>query len=99
MSDRDTEIQTRAERAFLGALEGGCQVPIGALATMAASPRLHGFISDVHGRQQVRGSVELDLVHPEQCGLALAKELRGRGATEILVGLRKVEKAPSPQPE
>jgi hydroxymethylbilane synthase len=99
LNDRDTEIQTRAERAFLAALEGGCQVPIGALAMLGGAPTLHGFISDIEGRHDVRGFVTLDPENPEQSGVALAKQLRGRGATQILAGLRKVEKAPSPQPE
>jgi hydroxymethylbilane synthase len=99
MNDPDTAIQTRAERAFLAALDGGCQVPIGALAMMEGLPTLHGFISDIEGRRDIRGSVDLDKANPERSGIALAKELRGRGATEILAGLRKVEKAPSPQPE
>jgi hydroxymethylbilane synthase len=33
LHDDETWTQVRAERAFLAALEGGCQVPIGALAT------------------------------------------------------------------
>lgn len=99
MNDPDTAIQTRAERAFLAALDGGCQVPIGALAMMEGLPTLYGFISDIDGRQDVRGSVKLDRENPEASGVTLAKQLRGRGATEILAGLRKVERAPSPQPE
>jgi hydroxymethylbilane synthase len=99
MNDHDTEVQVRAERAFLGALEGGCQVPIGALASIGGRATLHGFISDVDGRHAIRGSVTLDIGHPEDGGLALAKELRGRGATQILAGLRRIERAPSPQPE
>jgi hydroxymethylbilane synthase len=99
MNDQDTEIQTRAERAFLAALEGGCQVPIGALATMEGAPTLYGFISDVGGQRDIRGSVDLDRSNPERSGAALAKQLRSRGATEILAELRAIEKAPSPQPE
>lgn len=99
LNDPDTEIQTRAERAFLGALEGGCQVPIGALAVTDGMPTLYGFISDVDGRHDIRGSIVLDPKHPEASGVALAKELRGKGATEILAGLRRIDKAPSPQPE
>lgn len=99
MSDRDTEIQTRAERAFLSALDGGCQVPIGTLALTKGSPTLHGFISDIEGRRAIRGSVVLDVKNPERSGMALAKDLREKGATEILAGLRKVDRAPSPQPE
>jgi hydroxymethylbilane synthase len=98
-NDRQTEVHTRAERAFLGALEGGCQVPIGALAMAEPEPTLHGFVADVTGRQAARGSVLLDGDHPEQSGIALAAELRSRGATKILAGLRAVDQAPSPQPE
>jgi hypothetical protein len=41
----------------------------------------------------------LDVERPEESGRALATLLRGRGATEILAGLRRIENAPSPQPE
>lgn len=99
MNDPDTEIQTRAERAFLAALEGGCQVPIGALAITDGVPILHGFISDIDGRHDVRGSAVIDREHPEASGVGLATELRRRGASEILAGLRRLERAPSPQPE
>ena len=99
MHHPDTGIETRAERAFLAALDGGCQVPIGALAMMDGVPTLHGFISDVDGRQNIRGSVDLDRANPERSGIALAQRLRSRGATEILAALRAVVKVPSPQPE
>jgi hydroxymethylbilane synthase len=100
MHDEITAMQVRAERAFLGALEGGCQVPIGALA-IGDGPRLvlHGFISDVNGRQVVRGEHAVDVGNPELSGIRLANELRGRGASEILEGLRRAEQVPSPQPE
>jgi len=95
-----TSIATRAERAFLAALEGGCQVPIGALAIGAGSDRvLHGFISNVKGTQAVRGQIAVDPADPALSGVRLANELRHRGATEILDGLRRAEHLPSPQPE
>jgi hydroxymethylbilane synthase len=99
MNHRGTELQVRAERSFLAALEGGCQVPIGALAVTDGTPTLHGFVADVNGRIDVRGSTPLDLAHPEESGRALAKLLRGRGATEILAGLHRIDTLPSPQPE
>lgn len=100
MHDETTAMRVRAERAFLGALEGGCQVPIGAVA-IGDAPRLvlHGFISDVNGRQVVRGEHAVETANPELTGIRLANELRGRGATEILEGLRRAEQVPAPQPE
>jgi hydroxymethylbilane synthase len=95
-----TMTDVRAERAFLGALEGGCQVPIGALVM----PRdggyvLHGLIADLEGARVVRGEIALDERDPELCGVRLANQLRGEGATEILEELRRAQHLPSPQPE
>ena len=96
----ETALAVRAERAFLGALEGGCQVPIGALVMTTDGARvLHGFIADVQGRRMVRGSRAIDAENPELGGIRLANELRTAGATEILAGLRSVQRIPSPQPE
>jgi hydroxymethylbilane synthase len=100
LNDAPTWIATRAERAFLAALEGGCQVPIGALAVLTGGQlTLHGFISDVAGRRAVRGSHALDVADPELSGVRLANELRGQGATEILGELRRMEGVRAPQPE
>ena len=96
-----TALATRAERAFLAALEGGCQVPIGALALRAASGEgmLYGMIGDVDGRRLVRGELPLDSGHPERTGIALADGLRARGGEEILAALHDVRNVPAPQPE
>jgi len=100
LHDADTWLQVRAERAFLAALEGGCQVPIGALAQdVEGHLTLFGLIADVEGRQIVRGEHFIDVENPELTGIRLANELRGRGATEILEGLRRAEQVPAPQPE
>jgi len=95
-----TMVATRAERAFLAALEGGCQVPIAALAMEhPGGLMLHGLVGDVGGRQIVRGEREVTLNDPELSGVRLANDLRPRGATELLARLRSVERVPSPQPE
>jgi len=96
-----TDIAVRAERSFLSALEGGCQVPIGALAVADAggSLMLFGYVSDVFGRDPVRGSWPVDVDAPEVAGLALAADLRTRGATSLLMELRNSQQLISPQPE
>jgi hydroxymethylbilane synthase len=101
MNDPSTMRAVRAERAFLAALEGGCQVPIGALAIPATEGGgvLHGMIADIHGARVVRGEIILDPNDPELSGIRLANQLRGAGASEILEGLRRAEHLPSPQPE
>jgi hydroxymethylbilane synthase len=101
MNDASTMRAVRAERAFLAALEGGCQVPIAALAMPTADGGgvLHGMIADIRGTRVVRGQIELDPNDPELSGIRLANRLRGEGASEILEGLRRAEHLPSPQPE
>jgi hydroxymethylbilane synthase len=95
-----TSTATRAERAFLAALDGGCQVPIGALVSDAGGvPTLYGMLADLSGRHIVRGSRVLDLSSPESTGEALAAEIRSRGGSSLLVELRQLSKLPAPQPE
>lgn len=98
-----TSLATRAERAFLAALEGGCQVPIGALVSETGDeggPTLYGMLSDLSGSHIVRGSRPLDLLAPEATGEELAGEIRARGGSSLLVELRQASvKLPSPQPE
>jgi hydroxymethylbilane synthase len=100
LNDLPTMLAVRAERAFLQALEGGCQVPIGALAVPTDDGALlHGMIADVSGARVVRGTIDLDVNEPELSGVRLANQLRGEGASEILEGLRRAEHLPAPQPE
>jgi len=100
MNDAPTMRAVRAERAFLQALEGGCQVPIGALAVPTDDgAMLHGMIASIDGSRVVRGAITLDPDDPELSGVRLANQLRGEGASEILEGLRRANHLPSPQPE
>lgn len=98
-----TRIAVSAERAFLAALEGGCQVPIGALAMASAGGTgeymLHGLISDIGGRNVVRGSRVVDPADPERSGQELAADIRARGGSSILAELREAERITPPQPE
>ncbi|HJP85022.1 MAG TPA: hydroxymethylbilane synthase [Gemmatimonadaceae bacterium] len=100
LNDARTALATRAERSFLAALEGGCQVPIGALVSaVSGQPTLYGMVADLTGRHIVRGSRVLDADAPEETGEALAAEVRSRGGGSLLVELRQLSKVPPPQPE
>jgi hydroxymethylbilane synthase len=95
-----TSLAARAERSFLAALEGGCQVPIGALVSaVSGQPTLYGMLADLSGRHIVRGARILDAMAPEATGEALAAEIRSRGGSSLLAELRQLSKVPSPQPE
>jgi hydroxymethylbilane synthase len=89
-----------AERSFLAALEGGCQVPIGALASLdGASLTLHGLVADPRGTRVVRGVHHGSADAPEAVGRELADQLLARGAAEVLGVARAMQHVPAPQPE
>jgi hydroxymethylbilane synthase len=96
LHDVATMIATRAERTFLAACDGGCQVPIGVLLI---GDTLHGMISAIDGSPVVRGSHAIDRESPEVGAMALAEELLGAGGIDILRVLRDGGEVPSPQPE
>jgi len=71
------------ERAFLGRLEGGCQVPIGAYAEPDGDRlRIRGYVGSVDGTRHLRREALGD--EPATLGLALAEEMLGLGAAEIV---------------
>ncbi len=88
LDDSATAACVRAERAVSRALGGSCQVPLGAYAEMADGVlRLRGVVASPDGARVVRGEVRGDARTPERAGEALARELRRRGAAEILAAL------------
>jgi hydroxymethylbilane synthase len=90
----------RAERSLLAGLDGGCQVPIGALLMgNGAEAVLHALVSDLSGKHIIRGSIVIGAQSPEEAGASLAARMRRDGATGILATLREATKVPSPQPE
>ena len=95
-----TRIAVTAERAFLAGLEGGCQVPIGALVmNVSGDLVLHGLIAEASGRRVLRGSVTIDPSCPTVAAEQLAATLMRDGAGEILAALRERKSVPMPQPE
>lgn len=80
---------TAAERALLRALEGGCQVPIGALGTVDGDRVvLHGLVAELDGARIVRVEESGPLGEAEAVGRRAADALLARGAGVILAGIR-----------
>jgi hydroxymethylbilane synthase len=74
-----------AERALLHRLQGGCQVPIAAHATVVGTGvRLEGLVSSVDGKELIRDTVEGTIEDPESIGIQLAERLLARGGDRIL---------------
>jgi len=90
LNDPDSFAAVSAERVFLEALGGGCQVPIGALGVPYDQKlRLWGLVASPDGRRVVRGDLTGNLADPQALGLALADLLLDRGAGAILAELNE----------
>ena len=88
LNDPDSFAAVSAERTFLEALGGGCQVPIGALGIPYDEKlRLWGLVASPDGRRVVRGDLTGNLADPQGLGQTLADLLRERGAEAILAEL------------
>lgn len=80
-----TRTMVRAERALLHRLQGGCQVPIAAYATVSGSDvMLEGLVASVDGKEIVRDRVHGTVTDPESMGIQLAERLLAGGADRIL---------------
>ena len=93
LADPVTSACVRAERALSRALAGSCEVPLGAYA----EPRgddiwLRGFVATPDGRRMASAQATGSAGDPEALGLALAAQLRERGADEILAQLGQCER-------
>ena len=85
LNDQASAITVTAERAFLKKLEGGCQVPIAAFATIQNNVlHIDGLVGTTDGKRLIRHSLEGPLERAESIGTELADILLGKGAKEIL---------------
>src|SRR5690606_38470727 len=81
----ETAACTTAERTLLEAVGGGCQVPLGALATVEGNAlRLRACACSPDGTQVVRAERFGTLDAPEELGKAVAQALIGAGASVFI---------------
>lgn len=80
-----TTASVRAERALLATLEGGCQIPIGALGIpYDGGLRLWGLVASPDGKRVVRADRTGSVERPGELGREVAEILLERGAGDIL---------------
>jgi hydroxymethylbilane synthase len=85
-----THLSVMAERAFLHRLEGGCQVPIAAFATLENEQlALNGLVAEVDGSIVIQEAVSGPCDEAASLGVKLAKTLIARGAGDILERLKQ----------
>ncbi len=86
-----TRFCVTAERAFLRRLEGGCQVPIGAHATIENGVlNLNGLVGSLDGGKVYRSSDSGSPAEAETIGRSLAEKLIEMGADKLLEETREL---------
>jgi hydroxymethylbilane synthase len=90
IDDPATAAALRAERALVGALGGGCQTPIGALAALQEGHlELLAAVVALDGSQVVHGSARGRAADAVRIGVELAATLLADGADDILAEVRR----------
>jgi len=93
LEDAATRHQVEAERGLMRRLEGGCQVPLAGHATVRdGTVTLRALVASVDGTKVVRGERSGPVGEAAQVGVALAEDLLGRGAAQILA---EIERGPA----
>jgi hydroxymethylbilane synthase len=93
---RPTRLAVTAERSFLHKLQGGCQVPIGAYATVEETGAetlitLTGLVAAPDGSQVFRHTASG--TDPQTLGRQVAEELLAKGAGDVLAQVLKENQA------
>lgn len=84
-----TRLAVEAERAFLGAIGSGCELPCGALArpTSSGAVVVEGMLASLDGRVVLRASAEGG--DPAAAGVEVSRKLlEDLGGAELLEGVR-----------
>lgn len=94
LNDETTRLCAVAERSFLRRLEGGCQVPIGAIARLENDKiYLEAMAGSIDGSVNLRENIFDDKSKAEDLGKRLAEILIEKGADKLLEQTRETIKS------
>jgi len=99
LDDPETRLASSAERALLERLEGGCQVPLGALATVhGGTLTLSACVCARDGQRRLvaRGAAAAVPAQAAALGSQVADELLARGAAELIREQREALRVEEP---
>ena len=90
LNHKETSLCVLAERAFSRRLNGGCQLPIAAYASVEGEEiTLKGLVARLDGSEILESEKKGDINDPESIGISLADLLVERGADVILKEITK----------
>src|SRR5688572_6738094 len=99
INDAAASVALDAERAVVARLGGGCQMPIGAYATVEGETMtLAAVVIALDGSREVRATSAGSVREPRAVGIGVADSLLARGADTILADAQKVSTETSEQP-
>ena len=85
LNDKDSSDAVTAERSLLRRLEGGCQIPIGAISKVEDGElSIESQITNLNGVDAVRDKLSGHRDDAEKLGIELAEKLLQNGGKEIL---------------
>lgn len=85
LNDKATKQATDAERAFLGLVEGGCQVPIGVHAEVQDNEiKVEAIIASLDGSTVLRNTISGDAEKAVELGQKLGHQMLSEGGQDIL---------------
>lgn len=91
IDDHPANVATCSERALMRELEGGCQIPVAALAQIEGrNLRLQGLVASLDGQQIIKDVQAGDVADAAEIGRLLAQKLLQRGADHILQEIRQL---------
>ncbi len=91
INDDQTQIQVQAERSFLAELEGGCQVPIAAVAVIKGNSLvIKGLVASLDGQDILCSEMVGSKDQPAQLGRNLGRRLLDSGAGRILDSIKQM---------
>jgi hydroxymethylbilane synthase len=99
LDDASARVATTAERALLRRIEGGCQVPLGAIARIAGDKlHLYSQVCALDGSKHVvsEGTSAVNVADAAALGQRLAEDLLQKGAAGIIAIERGGKKTVSP---
>jgi hydroxymethylbilane synthase len=93
VGDGDTSLALAAERALVEALGGGCQTPLGALATHVDRERMEltAVVVALDGTRAIRATRAGSRASPDELGARVAASLIAEGAGDILADARRAQ--------
>ena len=88
LNDLPTKQATDAERAFLGLIEGGCQVPIGVHAEVENdNVKIEAVIASLDGSKVPRNNITGPAVNAADLGRKLGQQMLAEGGEQILADI------------